>query len=145
MCHSSWMSLDGMGSNTNLFFPTYEEASINSSTAEPGVTRYTTLRFACMGSVVTGGWISAFVLLIFGMVAKRHMCCITLITLTKFLIFVGVLAGHILAFVCGDQRWYCSVMRGVNRFVRFLYSEALDDPRTDELDGIIRRVEAVVM
>jgi len=36
-------------------------------------------------------------------------------------------------------------MRGVNRFVRFLYSEALDDPRTDELDGIIRRVEAVVM
>ena len=36
-------------------------------------------------------------------------------------------------------------MRGVNRFVKFLYSEALDDPRTDELAGIIRRVETAVM
>jgi len=35
-------------------------------------------------------------------------------------------------------------MRGVNRFVKFLYSEALDDP-TIELDGIIRRVETAVM
>lgn len=39
---------------------------------------------------------------------------------TKFLIFVGVLAWHILTFVCGDQRRYCSIMRGVNRFVKFL-------------------------
>ena len=36
-------------------------------------------------------------------------------------------------------------MRGVNRFVKFLYWEALDDPRNDALNGIIRRVETAVM
>lgn len=66
-------------------------------------------------------------------------------SVTKFPIFIRVLAWHILTFVCGDQRSYCSVMRGVNRFMKFLYSEALDDPRTDVLYEIIHRVETAVM